>query len=81
MLFGILNNLNFSGPLVNDKRFADHVSSILDIQVEQNQCQHGDDEFCDAVRFIIHIASCCDSALFIVAHLGIMPTFVEKTRL
>lgn len=49
MLFGILNNLNFPRPLVNNQRFADYISSILDVQVEKKQCQHGDGEFCDAV--------------------------------
>lgn len=52
MLFGILNNLNFSRPLVNNQRLADYVSPILNVQVEQKQCQHGDDEFCDSVPSI-----------------------------
>lgn len=33
------------------------VTLILCIQVEQNQSQQGDDEFCDSVPAIFHIAS------------------------
>lgn len=68
MLFGILNNLNFPRPLVNNQRLADHVSSILDVQVEQKQCKRGDDEFCDSAPAIFHITSYYDSALFIAMY-------------
>ena len=54
MLFRIFNHFCLSRPLVNDKRFADYISSILDVQVEKKQCQHGDDEFCDSAPAAFH---------------------------
>ena len=45
MLFRIFNHFCLSRPLVNDKRFADHVSSFLDVQVEKKQCKHGNISF------------------------------------